>query len=100
LCDTSDIFHHVSPLLLQITRFGVDYGIKVFLKEENRSSTGRYCRSDYLNFEFLDCGAKYLSLLINLLSIHSYFDRAVLNSLLTLPEVRGPHRFAEAVING
>ena len=56
----------------------------------------------YFLFEFLDCGncTKYLSLLVILLSIHSYFDRAVLNSLLTLPKVRaGLHRFAEAVIN-
>ena len=42
----NDILHHVSPLFSQITRFGVGSGIEVFLKEENRSSTGRYCRCD------------------------------------------------------
>ena len=82
---------YVSPLSQQVTRFGDDFGIEVFLKEENRSSTGRYCRSDKLYIEGLNCVAKCLSLSVKLLFVHSYFDRAVLNSLLILPEVRLLH---------
>ena len=64
----------------------------------NRSLTGRYCRSNKLNIEGLKCVAKCLPLSVTLLSVHSYLDRAVLNSLLILSEVRGLHRFSEAVI--